>query len=134
MEYNGKKVMLTEEQYIILRCLINKTPIDEDKCFDTLIRLSNLGYAVATSRKSYNFMNDRICNFKITEKGKSSCVEYEKSLRQENREIESLQIAKEANERATQANKISIWSITISAILSALTIAASVLIAVFVKG
>ena len=120
--------MLTKEQYTVLRNLRDGVSFDEDEVFEILRELSRNGYAHSTNYKSYNFMFNKACNFIITECGKSACEEYEKSIRQENREINSLEIAKDANKKATQANKISIWAIVVSIILSISSIIASILI------
>lgn len=118
--------MLTEEQYKILRDLRDGVPIDEDAIFETLMELKNIGYVRYTNYKRYNSLYQRACDFKITEKGKVACEEYEKSLRQEDREIKSLQIAK-------RANRISIAAIIISSILSACAVIASVLISLYLN-
>lgn len=118
--------MPTEEQYKILLNLRDGIPIDEDAIFETLMELKNIGYVRYTNYKQYNSLYQRACDFKITEKGKVACEEYEKSLRQEDREIKSLQIA-------NRANRISITAIIISAILSVCAVIASVLISLYLS-
>ena len=98
--------MLTKEQYTVLRNLRDGVSFDEDEVFEILRELSRNGYAHSTNYKSYNFMFNKACN----------------------REINSLEIAKDANKKATQANKISIWAIVVSIILSISSIIASILI------
>ncbi len=118
--------MLTKEQYKILCDFRNGTPIDEDENFEMLVALAKCEYVRSTNYKPYNFMYDKACDYKITEKGKLACEEYEKSLRQEDREVKSLQTAK-------RANKISIAAIIISSILSACAVIASVLISLYLN-
>lgn len=120
--------MLTEEQYKILSDLRNGNSVDEDENFELLISLKNHGYIKDTNIKQYDFLRLKICDFKITENGKSACAEYEKYLRQEEREIKNLQIAEDANKKSAKANRISICAMIISFIATILAALIPILI------
>lgn len=116
-------MVLTEEQYKILCDLRDGTPIDEDENYKLLRHLTHLGYVRSTNYKQYNFALEKACDYIITENGKAACVEHEKSLRQEDREIKSLQIA-------DKANRISKWSLVVSIISATIAVAAIIVAAV----
>lgn len=125
--------MLTKEQYELLCKLRDKIPFNEDTNEKILRYLAKLEFVRSTNYKPHDFIWEKPCDYVITEKGIAACEEYEKSLRQEDREVESLQIAEQANKKANRSNIISIVSIIISALFSAGSIVASVLISLYLN-
>lgn len=137
--------MITETQYqILMKCKDVAQPFDKS-LESEFAYLSTNQYLVTEDARIGNELRHYYRTGKI--KGLLAIQEYEdrqNSIQKENRSLqiaedsnriaeEANQIAREANTKSKKANAISIWAIGISAILSALTIVASVLIAVFVK-
>ncbi len=137
--------MITETQYqILMKCKDVAQPFDKSLESEFSYLATNQ-YLVTEDVRIGNELRHYYRTGKI--KGVLAIQEYEDRLnciQKENRSIqiaeesnkiaeEANQIAKEANSKSKKANTISVWAIGISAILSALTIVASVLIAVFVK-
>ncbi len=121
---------MTKEVYNLIISIKDRLhDFDEDKPSD-VARLYKMGYL-----EHYHYSKDgkSIFAWRLTNTAVKEMEEYEKSLRQQEREIKSLQIAEEANKKADKANKISKSAIIVSVIVSTLTVLASVLIAIFVK-
>lgn len=126
-------MLLTKEQYNLIKCIKDNQDFDIISNENTLRYLSKLELIRYTNFTSRGLHFNIPCDYIITEKGKTALAEYEAQQRDENREENALKISEEANNRARQANKISILSIILSGFFSIMAITASVLISLFIK-
>lgn len=117
--------MISEAEYEVLTMLLQNPEIDEGKYFPVIQSL--LREKLIVYNTSYNVPPGADYNgYFVTPKGHRAYEEYTHFLENEEREDETLKLAKEAIRKSRNANIISIVAIIFSTIFSVLAFAFSV--------
>lgn len=115
--------MISKNEYELLKRLkVKKITVNEalKLSHDEQMQLQSL------TNKRYIVQNTFDDPYVISDLGSSAIEEYEQNLREEVRQIEANQIAKESLKKATRANRIALGSFIAAVISAAAAIAAAI--------
>lgn len=118
--------MISKNEYELLKNLkVKEITVDE------ALNLSNDEQIQLQSLTNKRYINHNTFDdpYVISDLGSSAIEEYEQNLREEARQIEANQIAKESLKTATRANRIAFWSF-IAAVVSAIIAVVAVVVSI----
>ena len=104
--------MISSIQYRILKALQNGERINDQEDFEELLSLRKRGFVTYRDNEGYCLCGDWLIEVE----------EYENFLLSQQRQEETIKIAKDANRKANIANIISVAAIILSTLLSVLSL------------